>query len=324
MTVSDDTVGLAAATLTGKSGCIMPLLAQPNPAAERLDPAALFQMAAAVILLGASWPVTRFALLQGAGPAWFALGRAGLSALVAFAVLAGIGRLRLPSRRDLPTVAAIGLLQLAGFFAFAHAAVARVPAGRTAVLSNCTIVFAVPLSLIVLHERVSPRRWIATAVAAAGIAALTGPWAIDWSAPHVLRGHLFLMGAALCWTIAILVVRRFPPRSSMLELLPWCFGLATIALFPMALPHAVGEWNRAAIVAMLAIGLVVAPTGTLCIMLAQSRLPVVVSSIGFLGGPAVGVLLSTILLHEALGIDMIVGAVLILLGAGLASTKGRR
>ena len=35
--------------------------------------AALPEMAAAVLLLGASWPLTRFALLQGAGPAWFAL-----------------------------------------------------------------------------------------------------------------------------------------------------------------------------------------------------------------------------------------------------------
>ncbi len=41
---------------------------------------ALLQLAGAVVMLGASWPVTRFAF-----------GRAGLSALAATAVLAGAG-----------------------------------------------------------------------------------------------------------------------------------------------------------------------------------------------------------------------------------------
>ena len=68
----------------------------------------------------------------------------------------------------MPTVLAVGLLQLAAFFAFAHAAVAWVPAGRTAILANCTIMFTVPLSLLALHEAIPPRRWAAAALGAAG------------------------------------------------------------------------------------------------------------------------------------------------------------
>src|SRR5690242_21918875 len=105
-------------------------VAVANPI-ERIPPVALVQLAGAVVLLGASWPITRLALLEGAAPSWFALGRAGFSAAFAFAALALLGRLRVPGCKDLPAVLAIGLLQLAGFFAFAHAAVAWVPAGRT-------------------------------------------------------------------------------------------------------------------------------------------------------------------------------------------------
>src|SRR3954453_21975779 len=123
---------------------------------ERIPPIALVQLAGAVVLLGASWPITRVALLHGAGPAWFALGRAGFSAIIAFLAQALLGRLRVPARRDLPVMLAIGLLQLAGFFAFAHAAVAWVPAGRTAVLANCTIIFTGPFSLLVLREPIPP------------------------------------------------------------------------------------------------------------------------------------------------------------------------
>ncbi|MBV8912859.1 MAG: DMT family transporter [Acetobacteraceae bacterium] len=290
---------------------------------ERIPPIALVQLAGAVFLLGASWPITRVALLQGAGPAWFALGRAGLSALVAFIALLLLRRLRLPVRRDLPALFAIGLLQLAGFFAFAHAAVAWVPAGRTAILSNCTIIFTVPLSLLVLHERISPRRWLAAALGAAGVLCLTGPWAIDWRDPHLLLGHAFLMGAALCWSIAMLVIRRWPPRMSMFELLPWTFGLATVALLPLALTHDPGHWNGTSQALMAAIGLVIAPAGTWCIMQATTLLPIIVASVGFLAGPAVGVILGAVFLHEQLGLDIIAGAGLILLGAAVASTGGK-
>lgn len=292
-------------------------------AAERIPRAGLVQLATAVILVGGSWPITRYALLQGAAPSWFALGRAGFSALVATFALGFLGRLRWPGRRDLPALLAIGSLQLAGFFAFAHAAVAWVPAGRTAVLANCTIVFTVPLSLLVLQEAISARRWAATLFAAAGIVVLTGPWAIDWAAPHVLLGHAYLMGAALCWAIAMLVVRGWPPRMTMLELLPWSFGLATLLLLPMALAHDPGQWTAASLACVLTVGLIIAPTGTWCVMQATMVLPIVVASVGFLAGPALGVVLGTVFLHEALGPDMVSGAALILAGAALASTGGK-
>ncbi len=294
-----------------------------TPGGDRIPPIALAQLAGAVVLLGASWPITRYALLQGAAPSWFALGRAGLSAAVATLGLAVLGRLRLPRRRDAPALLALGLLQLAGFFALAHAAVAWVPAGRTAILSNATIIFTVPLSLLALRERIPPRRWLAGGLGAAGVLVLTGPWAIDWSAPNLVRGHAFLLGAALCWAVAMLVVRRWPPALSMLELLPWAFGLATLALLPTALAHDRGVWTSSARLAMLAIGLLIAPIGTWCIMQATTALPMVLASVGFLAGPAVGVMLAAVFLHEALGADILAGTGLILAGAGLASTKGR-
>ena len=287
------------------------------------SPAGLIYLAAAAILLGASWPLTRFAFLHGAGAAWFAFGRAGFSAIVSTLLLLVMGRFHRPGRLDLPALFAIGLLQLAGFFAFSHAALAWVPAGRTALLANCTIVFTVPLSLLVLHEQIPRRRWFAAGLGLAGIAVLTGPWSIDWSAPHLLAGHAELMGASLCWALAMLIVRRFPPMMSMLELLPWSFGVATLALAPIAAGHDPGVWPPSALVPMLLVGLLIAPTGTWCIMQAQAMLPIVVASVGFLAGPALGVILANLFLDESLGLDMVFGAGLILAAAGIAATKGR-
>lgn len=281
---------------------------------------ALLQMGVAVVLLGAGWPLTKTALMQGAAPSWFALGRAGLSMLVAAGVVTAARAWRLPRQVDLPALAAFGLLQLGGFFALSHAAAAWVPAGRTAILSNATLIWTVPIALLVTKEAISPRRWLAAAFSAAGVVVLTGPWAIDWTAAPILVGHAFLLAAALCWAVAITVVRRFPPRMSMLQLLPWSFALASLALLPLALAHGTGHWSPTALACLAGIGLVMGPVGTWCIMQVTPVLPIIVTSVGFLAGPALGLVLSILFLDEPLTISIALGALLLLAGAATAAT----
>lgn len=302
-------------------GTVPPL----HVASGGISAAGLAELAGALVLLGGAWPVTKYAVAQGAGPLWFALGRAGFSALASFALLGALGRLRLPGRADGPALFAVGVLQLAGFFALAHIAVAYVPAGRTAILSNTTTIFVVPLSVLVLRERLTPRRLLAVLVGLAGIVTLLGPWAIDWHRPGVVIGNGFLLGAAASWSLAIIGVRRFPPRLSMLELLPWCFALGTLLLTPLALLHGgIGRWPPGALAALGLIGFIAGPIGTWCVMQAAVSLPALVASVGFLATPAVGLLLATVTLGEPLDGATVLGAALILAGVGVAVWPGRR
>ena len=300
---------------------VVPAAGPSSPAAP-IHRAGLIQLAVAVILLGAAWPLTRMAVLDGAGPAWFALGRAGFSGLAALVFVAAIGRLRWPVRRDGPALLALGVLQLAAFFALSHTAVAWVGAGRTAVLANAVLVPAVPLSVLLLHEAVSPRRWVACGLGLAGVIVLCGPWSIDWGAPRVLAGHALLLGAATAWAAAIIIVRRWPPQMSLLALMPWAFAIATLALLPGALSHPAGVWTAGSWAALLAIGLIAGPAGSWCVMQAQQTLPVAIAGTGFLLTPALGLVLSAWLLHETLGWDMLLGAGLILGGAAVAAHPG--
>ena len=281
-------------------------------------------LAAAVLMLGAAWPITKPAVAAGASPIWFAFGRAALSALCATLVLGAAGRLRLPGRKDLPAILAIGLLQLAAFFVFAHEAVLWVTAGRTAILANTTTIWIVPLSILLLNEPVSARRLGAAGLGLLGAVVLIGPWALDWGDRNVVIGHLLLLGASLSWSLAMVAVRLWPPARTMLELLPWCMGLATLALLPVALLHGIGRWTPAGLTALAAIGLVAGPIGTWCVMQATALLPMVVASTGFLATPATGLLLSVLFLHEALTPDLLLGTGLILCGVLLASVPGRR
>ncbi len=273
----------------------------------------------AVFLFGGVWPVTKHALAQ-ATPLWFGLGRAALAALAATAVLAALGRLRLPARRDRPAVLAVGLLQIGAFFALAHLALAFVPAGRTAILGNVTIFWLVPLSVLLLGEAVSPRRWLAAALGLGGVAAMTGPWAFDWSAPGMLPGHGLLLLASLAWSIAIVATRLRPPQAPMVELLPFIFGIGALVILPFALVlEPGGGVGPGAWPALLFIGLVAAPVGTWAVVESGRHLNAVLASLGFLLVPLVGVALATLWLHEPLGWDLLLGGALVVVSVIVAA-----
>jgi O-acetylserine/cysteine efflux transporter len=295
--------------------------------ADEMPAAGLVQLALSVILLSSAWPLTKIALDLGSTPLWFAEGRAVLSGLTIATVLALRGTLRLPHIADLPVLIAVGGFQLGGYFALAHEAVAWLPAGRTAILANTTTIWVVPLSLLFLHERIPPRRWVATVFGLAGVVVLMSPWAIDWTSRTVVFGHAFLLGAALSWSVAIIVIRTARPRLSMFQLLPWCFAVAAVLLAPLLLWHAPdgtlgsqpGSWA-----ALAYVGLIAGPFGTWCVVQATAVLPSVVSSVGFLMTPAVSLILANLLLGEAFTPDLLIGAALIIGGVGAAAWPARR
>ena len=285
------------------------------------------QLAVSVILLSSAWPLTKIALSFGSTPLYFAEGRALLSGATIAMILALRGKLRLPTRADIPAVVAIGVGQLGLYFAFAHVAVAWVPAGRTAILANTTTIWVVPLSLMFLRESIPLRRWLACGLGIAGVVVLMSPWSIDWSSRNVLIGHAFLLGASLSWSVAIIVTRTARPRLTLFQLLPWCFAISAVVLAPLIAWHepdgAIGP-NVQSWTALAYIGLIAGPFGTLCVILATAALPAVVSSVGFLTTPAVSIILANLLLGEPITADLLGGSALIMAGVACAAWPGRR
>ncbi len=289
--------------------------------------AGLLQLGLSVVLLSSAWPAAKYALMHGTSPLWFAAGRAVLSLLTVSLVVLLRFRPRLPARADLPALLSVGGLQLAAFFAFAHLAVGWISAGRTAILANTTTIFVVPMSLLILHERMPPGRWIAAGLGLAGVVILMGPWSIDWANGNVLIGHAFLLLSGLSFAIALITVRGWRPQMSMIELLPWCFALASLLLLALVAwrdPDGHLGPDPLAWLSLAYIGLIAGPIGTWCIMEASASLPTVVSSVGFLATPAVGLILSSLLLGERLTPDLLLGSALIMGGVAFAARPERK
>ena len=182
-----------------------------------------------------------------------------------------------------------------------------------------------PLSLIFLREHIPARRWLAAALGVTGIAVLMNPRAIDWTATPILVGHIFLLGAGLSWSVAIIVTRTGANRT-MFEMLPWCFLVGALVLAPLVVWHAPHGTFGPSPVSWGALRLHQPhrqPLGTWCIMEATAKLPTLVSSVGFLT-TAVSLLLANLVLHEPFTPDLLAGSALIMAGVACAAWPKRR
>lgn len=277
---------------------------------------AWLQLAAAVVLFGLSWPVMKIGL-EAATPVWLAAGRALVSALTAFTLLATMGRLAWPHRQDWPVIASVGALQLSCFFALANLGVQSVPAGRSGVLAYTTMLWMVPLSLLV-GEKVGFRALIGVVLGVAGIVVLVDPWRFDWNDRAVVRGHGFLLLAGFTWALAMLHTRRHIWRNTPLDALPWQMTVAAVLLCliaPVVEPAGhldPGKWQLWA--ALIHIGVFAGPTATWATVSLTRAMPPITSALGMLGVPLLGIASSVIVLGEPITAVLAIGTALIVGG----------
>ena len=285
-----------------------------------LNRIAYLQLAAAIVLFGLSFPILKIGL-RASTPVWLAAGRASLSALTAFVLLAALGRLRWPQRADWPIVLSVGAFQLTLYFTFANIGLQSVPPGRSGVLSYTAMLWMVPLSLLI-GERVGWRALAGVALGLGGIVVLIDPTRFDWADRAVVEGHgwLLLAGFSLgdrdpaCATpsLARLAARRaaladvggdrdavdagLPPRA--------CRLLSTSAR-PIS-------GSRSSISAPSPGRPAPGPPSP-----SARALPPITGSLGMLGTPLVGIAASAVLVGEPITLSLLLGTALIIAGIAI-------
>jgi drug/metabolite transporter (DMT)-like permease len=287
---------------------------------------AWLQLAAAIVLFGLTWPAMKIGLEAGT-PIWLAAGRAGLSAVAAFGLLAALGRLAWPNRADGPVVLSVGGLQLSCFFALANLGVQSVPAGRSGVLAYTTMLWMVPLSLLV-GEKVGGRALSGVALGVAGIVVLAAPTRFDWHDRHIVMGHAWLLLAGFTWALAMLHTRRHRWRGTPLDVLPWQMSVATVLLLLLAAvaePRGhfeTGKWQLW--VALIYNGVLAGPAGTWAAVSVARALPPITGSLGMLGVPLVGIASSVFLVDEPITAPLAIGTALVIAGIAVVILEKSR
>lgn len=177
------------------------------PAARTtLPPAALALLVFLTLGWGANWPIMKIVLTEV--PIWtfrtFCTGAGAIGLLV----LARLARQQIAVRRTqwLPLTLIAGF-NITGWNLLALYGLQHLPSGRASILAFTMPLWAVILSLFVLHDRLTTRRAFGLALGLAGLALLIGAdLAALQTAP---TGALFMLAAAISWAIGTVLTKRF-------------------------------------------------------------------------------------------------------------------
>jgi drug/metabolite transporter (DMT)-like permease len=287
----------------------------------KLSTAAL--IGALVLVWGLNWPAMKL-ILAYISPLWFAALRMAMGTLSLFAVVAfWMGRVRLPARADLPVVFSVGLLQMGGFLALVNLALMAVPAGRSAILAYTTPLWVLPGAIFILGERISLAKTLALLLGLAGVAVMFNPAGFDWSDGKAVAGNAYLLFAAAMWAVAIVHVKGHRWVGSPLTLAPWQMltGLVPLTAFAWAAegPPPVPSSAGGTLLLALYAGPLVTAFPFWAAITATRILPAVTVSLTMLLVPVIGLLSSSLVLHERLSATTVIGLLLIV--AGIAAVN---
>jgi len=272
--------------------------------------------ALALIVLSCTWGYTWVLLKQGlayASPFALAAQRCvgGALALVLAVKLTGRSlRLVAPG----PTFA-IGLVQVTGFVVFQTWALVEGGPGKTAVLIFTMPIWTLLLAWPILGERVRGRQWLAAGSTLAGLLLIIAPWDMHAS----LFSKLLGLGAAMCWAISTILIKRLRSCQpvDLLVLTTWQMIIGSVPLVLLAelAPGRSTDWSSHYIVIIIFLSVA---SVALCWWLwvwILDRVPAWEASLSVLGTPVVAILSSRMTLGEAFKTSEIAG--ILLIGGGL-------
>lgn len=197
-------------------------------------------------------------------------------------------------------LALLALVNISAWDMLVAFGVVLIPSGRAAILAYTMPVWAVPLSIWLLGDRMTGRKLAGLALGLAALALLLGQDLGQLSAAPV--GSLLVLGAAVSWALGTVLQKRYPVRLPAAAYTAWIMLLGGAPIFIGALLledlrslRNVSLWPALG----LAYNVLVAFAFAHCawIKIAIS-VPVSVFSIGMLIIPVIGVLSGAVFLGE--------------------------
>lgn len=200
--------------------------------------------------------------------------------------------------------------------AFSGFGIALVEAGRAAVLAFTMPVWATALAVLVLGETVTPRRLLGLALGMAGMGLLVLP-ALE-ALGNELLGTVLMLGAAISWAVATIIVKAYRWGVSPLVLAGWQFLLGAAVLVPVAFvlgePSTLLDLDRRTGIGLLYSAFIPMIFCQAVFYAIVRRLPAALASMSTLMVPLIGVFTSALFLGERVG-PAEVGALVLVLTA---------
>jgi drug/metabolite transporter (DMT)-like permease len=189
---------------------------------------------------GFNWPMMKMTLAEM--PVWTFRGLCVAAGAIGLFVLARIGG---QSIRVAPgqwgRLIVISICNVTLWNVLIGYGLRMLPAGRSAILAYSMPVWAVLLSVFILHEKLTRRRILGLALGMAGMAVLLGG---EMSIMRVSPlGALLVLGGAISWALGTVLMRRYPMALGTTALTAWQLLVGGLPIMIGALAIDWGHWH---------------------------------------------------------------------------------
>lgn len=254
------------------------------------------------VIWGLNWPAIRVAVLEISPWSFRAIClTAGTVTLFALAFVRK-ARLRVPRDEIIPLII-VGLLNVAFFHLFTAFGLTMVEAGRGVILTFTFPLWSVVIGAVVLREGLSPSRLWALIFGLAAMALLVGPDVMSLGAAPL--GSFLLVGAAVMWAAATVMIKRRQWSLESAEFAAWQLAIGAVPVIIGALILApapdFASLSIKAWIALLYTSAIAVAFGQWLWFRILHLLPSSIASISTLAIPVVGVFSSSLLLDEVIG-----------------------
>jgi drug/metabolite transporter (DMT)-like permease len=255
-----------------------------------------------ILFWALSWPLLKIGLYD-MPPLWLSVCRLLLGAIVMFGFAATQKALIIPTRKDLPLIFTIGLLQMGAFVCLVNFGLEFVAPGRSAILAYSTPIWVTPLAIAFFGEKLILWSLVGFLLGLAGILVLFDPHTLNWSDHKLLVGNGALILAAICWAIAMLHTRYGKWHNSATALLPWQLLVASACAVPLAIifePVSAIHWTPRLVWIIIYSVLLSTAFGYWGVITISKTLSVMLTSLSLLMVPVLGLLFSALMVGESI------------------------
>ena len=218
----------------------------------------------------------------------------------------------------------IGLVGYGVSLAFQFTGTKLSTAANGAIITSATPAFVVIFAYWLLGERLNFRSGLALVISTLGVLIVLD---VRQAAllPQLFLGNLLLSGAALTWGLYSVLVRRTEAAGDMLVRTYWMFMGGILLVTPIAIVEIMntqlGVITFTVLLGVLYLGVISTAVAMLLWNFAFSKLEAGVASLTFFAQPAVGAILSALLLKEKLPPTFFWGGSFIVFGLWLVSHR---
>ena len=245
-----------------------------------------------------------------------------LVASVFLAIYASYKKIKLPKKKDLPIIIAVGFFAITVYHSFLSYGEVTVTAGAASLIIGAGPIFTALLAASILKEKLKSWGWIGIFISFFGVGLISlgegGGFNFDPRA-------ILILIAAFATSLAFVLQKPYLKRYSSVEFASYTIWIGTFFLL-VFLPGLFSEIKIAPLESTLAIvylGIFPAGVSYLTWTYTLSRMPASIATSFLAVSPFLSILIAWLWLGEIPGSISIIGGIIAIFGVTLVNTKGR-